>query len=947
MPPSNMLLSASLMLLVLLGSKSIAMARPEHECTSVDIRNECSKLHLLDNCTVVNGYVMITLITNNVNCAYSNYSFPLLTEVTEFMIFTEVRGLTNITEMFPHLTVIRGRRLFLNYALGVTSMHDLELLAFPELVAIQRGHVYIGNCPKLCHINGVNWDLLTLSPGENHITAVHSNCSEPVCRGCVSSGCWSNQYCQRSLNDNVAHFKGTIESCHEQCLGGCHNHSASAADCIVCRGLSNAGVCVKECPKDKYVLEQYQRCYTKDECVSRHGAVIAGSQCVAFCPSGYKVNSESKCVPCSPDEACVSFCNPEIGGYIIYNLADAEKLRGCQIINGSLIITIRNLINESQLVDSFTSLREIRGYLKVYRSSQLTTLKFLQSLERVHGEPMEYNYHSFILYDNKQLTELWQPVRHLEFVRGGMFMHRNNRLCNRRMQQFQNWATHDRSLDSLQTSDQEVMCSPAKLQLFVLEYTHRTVKLSWLKSLTSQRIELIHRPLPPGKLYHEESELEAPVCTRINWKRRLLFRDELSDNGTHYQVVLEDLEPNTRYACLLRTFGQDGDQDARSDLTYLQTERDIPKPPLLELAKKTDSSLTLRLASRDHDFFLLTVIELSDDRTYIEQRNYCHQPSYLWQEMDGDQWLALADYDDCCTQKSEQADDHRFVVNMRELYRCSLDNLNDCHGPGQAETAMPELRLWANTTEYELNQLKRYHLYAIQLQACNKLGCSSHTSLNERTNYTVGADLLTHLEACHMPEAQKYILHFDEPSQPNGMVLNYVIHYRNNFSQSHVGCVTRQEHADAGYVFVRQLNTSYEECSVRVHSLAGDVMTHYVPITQCTEEERQLAHIRAAKELAPLNSAESVVVETSSHAHGISIFLICFLFGCSLSLAWLLYKRRCWRKLPGLRRYVPVREQWLRERHQPEDREILVDGFETVRFQNNTNHNHSAEGHPM
>jgi len=42
------------------------------------------------------------------------------------MIFTEVRGLVNITEMFPHLTVIRGRRLFLNYALGVTNMYDLE-----------------------------------------------------------------------------------------------------------------------------------------------------------------------------------------------------------------------------------------------------------------------------------------------------------------------------------------------------------------------------------------------------------------------------------------------------------------------------------------------------------------------------------------------------------------------------------------------------------------------------------------------------------------------------------------------------------------------------------------------------------------------------------------------------------------------------------------------------
>jgi len=142
------------------------------------------------------------------------------------------------------------------------------------------------------------------------------------------------------------------------------------------------------------------------------------------------------------------------------------------------------------------------------------------------------------------------------------------------------------------------------------------VKLSWLKSQTSQRLELIHRPLPPGQRYHEESELEAPICTRINWKRRLLFPDDLVDNGTHYLFQLDDLQPDTRYACLLRTFGDELAQEARSELIYFETELDIPKPPLLELVKKTDSSLTVRMASHDHDRFLLTVFELVSAYTH-------------------------------------------------------------------------------------------------------------------------------------------------------------------------------------------------------------------------------------------------------------------------------------------------------------------------------------------
>lgn len=85
-------------------------------------------MHLLDNCTVVIGYMMITLMPN-VKCNYSSYSFPQLREITGFVILTDVHGLYNIRDMFPNLTVIRGRQLFLNYALGVTSIHDLEFVS--------------------------------------------------------------------------------------------------------------------------------------------------------------------------------------------------------------------------------------------------------------------------------------------------------------------------------------------------------------------------------------------------------------------------------------------------------------------------------------------------------------------------------------------------------------------------------------------------------------------------------------------------------------------------------------------------------------------------------------------------------------------------------------------------------------------------------------------------
>lgn len=69
------------------------------------------------------------------------------------------------------------------------------------------------------------------------------------------------------------------------------------------------------------------------------------------------------------------------------------------------------------------------------------------------------------LYDNKNLRELWSPSEDLELTRGGMYVHANYKLCNRFLKQFIEDVIHDKSKDSLQTSDREVLCAPAKLNV--------------------------------------------------------------------------------------------------------------------------------------------------------------------------------------------------------------------------------------------------------------------------------------------------------------------------------------------------------------------------------------------------------------------------------------------------------------------------------------------------
>ncbi|XP_017489680.1 PREDICTED: insulin-like peptide receptor [Rhagoletis zephyria] len=261
------------------------------ECRSIDVRNECASLNQLHNCTVIRGFLLIVLLPSlrrgpQEVCDYGKYSFPLLREITDFLIFHDVKGLRSIRDLFPNLAVIRGRRLFLNYALGITNMPDLEALEFKSLIAIQRGHVYINNCPKLCNLDKINWDRLTLSVGENQVfpIAPESCPTKTVCQRCATEYCWSNDVCQRFENDNLIDTKQGIQHCHSECLGGCSN--SSSVGCLTCKNLMDHGSCVKECPPDKYLFGIFQNCYTESECKQNLNMTIENDQCLLHCPQG-------------------------------------------------------------------------------------------------------------------------------------------------------------------------------------------------------------------------------------------------------------------------------------------------------------------------------------------------------------------------------------------------------------------------------------------------------------------------------------------------------------------------------------------------------------------------------------------------------------------------------------------------------------------------------------
>lgn len=81
----------------------------------------------LEGCRVIEGFLMISLVDKYNESHYENLEFPLLTEITDFLLVYRVNGLKSLIKLFPNLRVIRGNSLIKDYALIIYEMMHLTV----------------------------------------------------------------------------------------------------------------------------------------------------------------------------------------------------------------------------------------------------------------------------------------------------------------------------------------------------------------------------------------------------------------------------------------------------------------------------------------------------------------------------------------------------------------------------------------------------------------------------------------------------------------------------------------------------------------------------------------------------------------------------------------------------------------------------------------------------
>lgn len=650
-------------------------------CGSVDVRNSPTNLERLKDCVVVEGFVHILLIDKYTEASFENYTFPLLTEITEYLLLFRVNGLRTLQKLFPNLTVIRGKKLVTNYAIVIYELMHIEEVGLSSLMYIQRGGVRIEKNPKLCFANTVDWDAIApqseiyikdnqkddvcpICPAETdeRVNGTRKQCPNAT-KGlttqlAVTSGdskmakklCWNSKHCQ---NKCPKHCNGTYscnadgQCCDESCIGGCEPGNPTA--CRVCRSFSidPAGDrrCLTKCPANLY--DHHFRCLTAEQCYALKRPISEDTgenkaafpfiphngSCTMDCPVLYEVdvvNGRRVCKKCEKG-GCLKKCR----GASIDNIQQVQTLKDCEIIEGSLTIQLRSRGGENivkELEEYLRTITEITGFLKVIRSYPLLSLGFFKNLKKIGGTESKISNASLYVVENQNLQELFD--HDVEIGEGKLFFYNNPMLCVSKITKLRevNPTIGIENEAQLGTSNGDrAACDVKDLVITLRSVSSTSVLLQWapFKELVDVRQLLgyvVYYIEAPGQNVTLFDGRDA--CNTEGWKL-----DDISDSdpGDTVNKLLTQLKPFTQYAYYVKTYTLASEGvGGQSQIQYFTT---APSTPMAVRDVKVEVDLinqTLVLSwrvpqvmngkLRDYEIF----VELNADRNdQLQAPDYC------------------------------------------------------------------------------------------------------------------------------------------------------------------------------------------------------------------------------------------------------------------------------------------------------------------------------------
>ncbi|XP_033823932.1 insulin-like growth factor 1a receptor [Periophthalmus magnuspinnatus] len=587
--------------LLSISSLCVLTSHGEICAPSIDIRNDLTDMHRLENCTVVEGYLQILLISNTYQEELRSLSFPKLTIITDYLLLFRVSGLSTLSTLFPNLTVIRGRNLFYNYALVIYEMTSLKDIGLYNLRNITRGAIRVEKNNELCYLDSLDWSQIMEEESNNIINGnKDSEECDNMCLGvmedspiCKRSGlnnnfnyrCWTSNHCQKVCPEQCKHAcTDQGECCHSQCLGRCwepHNDRA----CSACLHYQYEGRCVPQCPPDTYMFEGW-RCVTLEQCAHVHlpedtHFVIHDGECMLDCPSGF-IRNDSNRPLCS---ACNGPCDKICPSAVIDSVDAAQSLKDCTVIGGNLDINIRHGNNIASELESFMGLiQKVTGYVRIRHSHTLDSLSFLKSLRQIEGKQLLDKMYSFSAINNLNLQYLWNWTQHnLTIDKGRLFFRMNPKLCMSEIHKMveRTGITTKQEESDFHNNGQRASCESHILKFKSNHTTSYSIWLSWEHyrphNYSDHVSFIVYYKETPFQNITEFDGLDG--CGSNSWN--MVDVDLPDDQSVDPKVTLQQLKPWTQYAIFVKgiTLQVDRLPGAKSRIVYIRTRPSMPSMP--------------------------------------------------------------------------------------------------------------------------------------------------------------------------------------------------------------------------------------------------------------------------------------------------------------------------------------------------------------------------------
>uniref|UniRef100_A0A2K5CFX9 Tyrosine-protein kinase receptor n=1 Tax=Aotus nancymaae TaxID=37293 RepID=A0A2K5CFX9_AOTNA len=831
-------------------------------CPGMDIRNNLSRLHELENCSVIEGHLQILLMFKTRPEDFRDLSFPKLIMITDYLLLFRVYGLESLKDLFPNLTVIRGSRLFFNYALVIFEMVHLKELGLYSLMNITRGSVRIEKNNELCYLATIDWSRILDSVEDNYIvlnkddneecgdicpgtSKGKTSCPATVINGQFVERCWTHSHCQKVCPTICKSHGCTAEGlcCHSECLGNC-SEPGDPTKCVACRNYYLDGRCVDSCPPPYYQFQDW-RCVNFSFCQDLHYKcknsrrqscyqyVIHNNKCLPECPSGYTMNSSNlMCTPCLGP--CPKVCHLLEREKIIDSVTSAQDLRGCTVVNGSLIINIRGG-SESLCGDVGAASWAPR--------------------------PCELNY-SFYALDNQNLRQLWDWSKHnLTITQGKLFFHYNPKLCLSEIHKMEEVSgtkgRQEKNDIALKTNGDQASCENELIKFSSIRTSSDKILLKWEPYWPPDFRDLLgfmlfYKEAP----YQNVTEFDGQdACGSNSWTVVDIDPPQRSSDPTsqsHPGWLMRNLKPWTQYAIFVKTLVTFSDErrtyGAKSDIIYVQTAATNPSVPLDPISVSNSSSQIILKWKPPTDpngnithYLVFWQRQVEDSELF--ELDYCLKgecrrpcwgqwgcpcvslcPQSSWFYFHRRTSPGPGAENSRPTRKRRSLDD---IGNMTEAEPtvAALPNTSSTMEPMSPEEPKPFEKV-VNRESLVISGLRHFTGYRIELQACNQdtpeERCSVAAYVSARTMPEAKADDIVSPVTHEILENNIVHLMWQEPKEPNGLIVLYEVSYRRYGDEELHLCVSRKHFTLERGCRLRGLSPGNYSVRVRATSLAGN-----------------------------------------------------------------------------------------------------------------------------